>query len=539
MLPGFLIIDTPGHASFTNLRTRGSSLCDIAILVIDVNKSIQAQTIESINLLRSRGTPFVVALNQIDRVYGWESTRAAPIRESIDRQDADVKVRVADKVREMTAALATQELNGVVYWENKNADEYVSMIPTSAITGEGICDMLLLMTQMCQRKMSEQLTLNITGGLQCTVLEVKQIEGLGFTIDVILVNGILHEGDKIVLCGLHGPIVTNIRALLTPHPMKESRVKGAYVKHREVKAAMGVKIVATGLEHCIAGGSLLVADRGADLEELKDEAMGDLQTVLSRVDTSGQGVYVVASTLGSLEALLAFLEESKVPVSGIAIGDVHKVDVIKASVQIERKRPEFATILAFDVKVSAEASDHAERLGVKIFTAQIIYHLFDQMTKYLADVKEERRLAVMHEAVFPCVLDILPDKIFHNKDPIIMGVTVVEGVLKIGTPVAAPNRTNASGLQIMVGSVSSIVSATGVELKEAKEGMEVCVKFEAMMPHPVMLGRQFEVTDRLYSKITRRSIDVLKLYFKEEVDSYSGNKLWLLLRRLKRVFGVD
>jgi len=62
-------------------------------------------------------------------------------------------------------------------------------------------------------------------------LEVKVIEGLGTTIDVVLVNGLLKVGDTIVISGLNGPIVTNIRALLTPQPMKELRVKGDYVHH--------------------------------------------------------------------------------------------------------------------------------------------------------------------------------------------------------------------------------------------------------------------------------------------------------------------
>ena len=359
-------------------------------------------------------------------------------------------------------------------------------------------------------------------------MEVKQIEGLGFTIDVILVHGVLREGDQIVLCGLRGPIVTNIRALLTPQPMRESRVKGSYMKHREVKAAMGLKVVAPGLEHCIAGGQLLVCKNPRNLEMMKDEVQGDLHSILSQVDTSGKGVYVQASTLGSLEALLDFLKESKIPVMGIAIGDVFKADVIKAATMLDT-RPEFATILAFDVKVSPEAADYADRMGVKIFTADIIYHLFDQMTKYLEEIKEERREKVKHEAVFPVILDILPDKCYHNKDPIIIGVKVVEGVLKIGTPLCVPDKDN-----VLLGYVESIQTANAVEIKSA-EDMEVCIKIVPANTTSVMFGRQFDEKDRIYSKITRRSIDVLKQYFKEEVSQDN----WRLVRRMKQVFDIQ
>lgn len=188
-----------------------------------------------------------------------------------------------------------------------------------------------------------------------------------------------------------------------------------------------------GLEHAIAGTQLYVVGPEDELEDIKEEAMQDMKNVMSRVDKTGEGVCVQASTLGSLEALLEFLKSPavKIPVSGINIGPVHKRDVMRASVMLERKRKEYATILAFDVKVTQEAKELADEVGVKIFTADIIYHLFDQFTNYINTVKEEKRKETAEEAVFPCVLKLMPGCIFNKKDPIIVGVDVVEGIAKV------------------------------------------------------------------------------------------------------------
>lgn len=83
--------------------------------------------------------------------------------------------------------------------------------------------MIMLLVNLTQQRMSDRLM--YLSELECTVLEVKVIEGLGTTIDVVLSNGILHEGDRIVVCGLNGPIVTQVRALLTPQPLRELRIK--------------------------------------------------------------------------------------------------------------------------------------------------------------------------------------------------------------------------------------------------------------------------------------------------------------------------
>jgi translation initiation factor 5B len=199
-----------------------------------------------------------------------------------------------------------------LYYENKNFGKNISIVPTSAHTGEGIPDMLMLLVKLTQERMTE--TLMYLSELECTVLEVKVIEGLGTTIDVILSNGVLHEGDRIVLCGLDGAIITTVRALLTPEPMKEMRVKSAYVHHKEVKAALGVKITAQNLSNAIAGSRLLVVGPDDDEDDLAEEVMADLHGLYERVEQVSKGVFVQASTLGSLEALLEFLKTSNIPV---------------------------------------------------------------------------------------------------------------------------------------------------------------------------------------------------------------------------------
>lgn len=184
---------------------------------------LEPQTLESIRLLRDNKTPFVVALNKIDRLYGWMPMKDGGFRQTLAQQERPVQREFENRLQETIVAFAEQGLNAVPYYDNKNFSKYVSLVPTSAHTGEGVPDLLMLLVKLTQERMANNLMYIST--LQCTVLEVKVIEGLGTTIDVVLVNGYLHEGDKIVLCGLNGAIVTQVRALLTPQPMKELRIK--------------------------------------------------------------------------------------------------------------------------------------------------------------------------------------------------------------------------------------------------------------------------------------------------------------------------
>ncbi|KKF96055.1 Eukaryotic translation initiation factor 5B [Ceratocystis platani] len=528
-VPGLLIIDTPGHESFSNLRSRGSSLCNIAILVVDIMHGLEQQTLESMRMLRDRKTPFIVALNKIDRLYGWNKIDNNGFRDSLSQQNSSVQKEFQNRLDQTKLAFAEQGFNAELFYENRNMSKNVSLVPTSAHTGEGVPDLLKLLLQLTQDRMVNSLM--YLSEVQATVLEVKAIEGFGMTIDVILSNGVVHEGDRIVLCGTEGAIVTNIRALLTPAPMRELRVKGSYVHNKEIKAAMGVKISAPGLEGAIAGSRLLVVGPDDDEDDLIDEVESDLATLFSRVETTGRGVSVQASTLGSLEALLDFLKDCKIPVATVGIGPVYKRDIMQTGVMLE-KSPDHAVMLCFDVKVDKEAQQYAEENGIKIFQADIIYHLFDSFTAHQAEMLEKKKEESKMLAVFPCVLNTVA--VFNKTTPIVIGVDVAEGQLKINTPLAAV-RTGSNGQKeiVGIGRVTSI-ERDHKQIPVCKKGQpSVAVKIE-MGNHQPTYGRHLEESDKLYSLISRASIDCLKDFYRAEVT----NEEWLLIKKLKPLFDI-
>lgn len=517
-VPGMLVIDTPGHESFTNLRSRGSSLCDVAILVVDLMHGLEQQTIESLKMLTSRGTPFVVALNKVDRCYAWKTCADTPIRDALKEQPVNTVDEFRNRALDAKVQLAEQGINSNIYWEMGEDDwmnsDFVPLVPTSAVTGEGVQDLLMLLCQMAQRKLWRQLMWH--ANLQCTVLEVKAIDGLGMTVDALVVNGSLHEGDRAVFCTLNGPIVTEIRGLLTPPPSREMRIKSDYIHHRSIKGALGVKIIGNHLEKVMAGTPVMVIGPDDEEEDIKAEVMSDLTKLEEKLSVDKAGVMVQASTLGALEALLQFLrEETKppIPVSAIGIGSIHKRDVTRISIMNEKGHPEYATILAFDVDINAEAREHAKEMKVRIFTADIIYHLFDQFTRYMEELSERRRQEAAAVAVFPSIIKILPQHVFNQKDPIIVGVEVVDGILKVGTPLCVPAL---GGLHI--GKVTSI-EANGNEQDTARKGSSVAIKIVNDSNPNITYGRQFDSTNMLYSTLSRASINALKENFKDKLEN--------------------
>ncbi|KAK0417341.1 hypothetical protein QR680_012953 [Steinernema hermaphroditum] len=466
-------------------------------------------------------------VRDIDRLYGYESNPRKDIWQHLKSQPQNTQLEFKERYDNIVAQFASEVgLNVVLANKNTDPEEYYSMIPTSAFHGDGVGNLMSHIVDQSQTRLAERIS--YSEELQCTVMEVKALPGLGTTIDVILVNGTLKVNDVIVLSGFDGAIMTQVRDLLMPQPLRELRVKADYDHFQRIEAAQGVKILAKNLEKSVAGLPLYVAHREDELEILKEDVEQQFEKALTSIKKKPEGVYVQASTLGSLEALLEFLRTQKIPYSNVNIGPVHKKDVQKAAAMHEHKE-EYACILAFDVRVEREAQIFADKENVRIFQADIIYHLEDSFLKYREELRLKRRRESEHLAIFPCRLRIMPQHIFNARNPIVCGVSIEAGQLKRGTPICVPSKD-----KIFLGTVSSI-ERNHEQVDLAKAGEEVCIKIENTTGEaPKLYGRHFNHEDLLVSRITRESIDACKTHFRDDLSRED----WQLVVSLKKVLDI-
>ena len=223
-IPGLLVIDTPGHEVFANLRMRGGSAADIAILVVDANKGFEAQTIESIEILRKRKVPFVIALNKVDMISGWRKNIITLrfISDQLAKQDIVIQQTLDEKIYNVVGSLSRSGYNSEAYWRVKDFTKEVAIVPVSAVTGVGIPELLAVLVGLAQQYMVKKLERH-NGSTRGIVLEINEEVGLGPSANIILLDGVLRHGDTIVVAKRDSAIVTKIKALLLPKPLDEMR----------------------------------------------------------------------------------------------------------------------------------------------------------------------------------------------------------------------------------------------------------------------------------------------------------------------------
>jgi translation initiation factor 5B len=435
-IPGLLVIDTPGHEAFANLRKRGGGAADIAILLIDVLRGFEAQTFESLEILKTRKTPFLVATNKIDRLSGWVSQPEKSFLDSYKSQNQNIRDDIDNHLYTIMGTFSNYGFQAERFDRIKDFTRSVALVPVSAKTGEGIPELLSVLVGLTQQYLKDQL-ITTTGPAKGSVLEVKEEAGLGMTVNAIIYDGILRKGDLIVLGGTEGPIATNVRAVLLPKPLDEIRdPRDKFSSVASISAASGIKIAAPDLDTAIAGAPLYVVPSEAQTSEYLKIISDEVEKV--KIATDVNGIVLKTDALGSLEALAEILKREKVPIRLADIGDISKRDIVEAKI-VKGNEPLYGVVLAFNVKVLPDAAEEAKDNLVKIFQNNIIYHLIDEFMEWINNKKNIRAIAEFDQLTKPGKIRMMQGYIFRKAKPAIVGVEVLAGRITPKTTLVKEN----------------------------------------------------------------------------------------------------
>ncbi len=513
-LPGLLFIDTPGHKAFTNLRKRGGALADIAILVVDINEGIMPQTEEALSILRTFKTPFVIAANKIDKIPGWQS-REGSFLKNLPLQDDFAKINLDTKIYELVANMHKFGFNCERFDRIKDFTKTVAIIPVSALTGEGIPELLMVLLGLAQRYLVGSLKLQVEGKARGTILEIKEERGVGVACDAIIYDGTLKVGDKIAINGKDGVIVTNVKAILKPPPAREMRVESKFKRVEKVTAAAGIKIVASNLEKAIAGSEFEALETEEDLERFKERVKKEYEEIA--IKTEGEGIVIKTDTIGSLEAIINEIKSLQIPIKKAEVGEVDKRDVVEVSTNKDEINK---AILAFNVKILDEAIDEAKKYEVKIFEGDIIYTIIDQFRKWREELKLARERQKIEALIKPGKIKLLKEFVFRRSKPAIIGAKILAGELRRGSVLIKPDGSK-------IGEVRSM-QKEGKNVAIAKIGEELAIAIE-----DVTIGRQLEGDEVLYVDVPEKHAKVIERGLLDSFDEET-RKAFLEFIEIKR-----
>jgi translation initiation factor 5B len=526
-IPGLLVIDTPGHEVFANLRMRGGSAADIAILVVDANKGFEAQTIESIEILRKRKVPFVIALNKVDMISGWRknNNNMRFTSDQLAKQDIGIQEILDEKIYNVVGSLSRSGYNSEAYWRVKDFTKEVAIVPVSAATGVGIPELLAVLVGLAQQYMVKKLERH-NGSARGIVLEINEEIGLGPSANIILLDGILRQGDNIVVAKRDSAIVTKIKALLLPKPLDEMRdPRDKFKPVNEVISAAGLKITSPDLNGVLAGSPLYVLEKKEDEDRLKPIVESEIKSAIIN-NTDSNGVILRCDTIGSIEAIMDLLKKANVPVQSADIGQITRRDVIAASAVKDKDRY-LGAILGFNAKVLDDAQKESQERGIKIFNEQIIYNLVRSYTDWVTYQREHEESILFNEIPPVCKFQFMKGFIFRRNDPAVFGAEILVGKLRQKVLVI-----NEEGRKI---GVIHQVQENGKAIEEASKGMQVAVSIK----EPV-IGRQINEGDIFYTDVNSKQAKMLIERFNHRLNEEEKevfNKILFLKRKSDSAYG--
>ena len=481
-IPGFLLIDTPGHAAFTNLRKRGGSLADLAVLVIDINEGIKPQTAEVIQILKHNKTPFIIALNKIDNISGWrtpQDVNKTPLKESIESQAQNIQNTFMERYMTLMGSLNSFGFDSDLYYNISDFTKKIALVPTSARTKQGIPELIMMLCGLSQKFLSDKLKIHPEA--KGVMLEVKKDKATNY-IEAILYDGQLNKTDEIAIANFNSisePIITKIRILEEIQPLSSK-----FSPKDSVTASTGIRMQIVSKEEVLPGMPFEIFRN--NIEELKEKFKKEISDSVSS-SLSKNGIIIKADSLGSLEALITLLKQSNVPIIKAGIGNINKADIISAKANLEIDELN-AIIIGFNTSIDEDAKELAKaEKNIKIITNEVVYKLIEDLVEFRKRRAQEIEKRRLMELATICKLEILHQYVFRNTNPAIFGVKVLGGKLT-----KELNLISEDGGKI--GKTKAIQHERN-PVNEATEGQEVALSISGVNFERVLGDKKFLYTD--------------------------------------------
>jgi translation initiation factor 5B len=493
-IPGLLVIDTPGHEVFANLRSRGGSAADIAIVVADVNKGFEPQTYESMEILKKRKVPFVIALNKIDMISGWRQLNSPFVTEQVKAQDSSITGLLDEKIYNVVGSLSRLGYNSEGFWRVKDFTKEIAIVPVSAAKNIGIPELLAVVVGLSQQFMSKRLERR-EGPARGIVLEVNEEIGLGPSANLILIDGVLRVGDTVLVAKRDKAVTTKIKALLLPKPLDEMRdPRDKFKPVSEVMSAAGIKVTSPDLDGVLAGSPLYVLENKDQETSLRPIVEDEVRNAII-TDTNTNGIILRCDTIGSLEAIRDMLKKADVPMQKADIGHITRRDILAASAVKEKNRY-LGVVLGFNVKILEEANREAQERGIQIFNENIIYNLVRSYTEWLSYQKEHEDSILFNEIPPVCRFQFMKGFIFRRNYPAVFGAEIQIGKLR-----QKVNVLKEDGKKI--GTIHQI-QENGKPIDEATKGEQVAVSIK-----DISVGRHINEGDIFYTDLRSKEAKLL------------------------------
>lgn len=500
-IDSLLMIDTPGHECFDTIRGVALMVTDVVILIIDIIKGIEKQTIHVISLLKKYNIPFIVCLNKMDKIFGWtKPTKMDPLNLSavVTRMtNAKIFNSYKDYVKKIQIQLAEHEVNSELYYQNKYPQEFVNIVPISAETGEGIPDLIMLISVLAEKRYLSDNMID-SGKTFGYILDTRYDKHNGRYLVALHRNGCVKKGDTIIINDLK----YKIKHILINTDNREIKDEHKLIRVDSIDRSLGYGLILEDVNGIGKGDSVIDIEpssmytlsnlTNSDINENKrsDISKDDYeQRWKSYLTNNGEsGILVVAPSYIMMDGLLQLLKSddndscyNRCYISRYKVGKIDKKDIMIASKHndhaqtIEQKLgvQKYAVILYYDPSESGDADkdiiDFAKTSKVKIIQSNMVYHLATMYHEYINTINKKIELLVKKSCA---TIEVIPKYIFRTTNPMIIGVKVKDGDMKPGMYVYSDqNLTNE------IGKIDSI-QLNHNNVSHAKTDDMVCLKID-------------------------------------------------------------